>query len=73
MNVVCQKADGNCFLEHERSTDGGIYATRDHGNITSVLQNTELRRAIQNKRHGMLTHSVVLRHDNARLHTAACT
>jgi hypothetical protein len=34
----------------------------------------ELCRAIQNERHGMLTSSVlvVLLHDNARLHTAAC-
>jgi hypothetical protein len=28
--------------------------------------------AIQNKRHGMLTSGVVLLHDNARPHTAAC-
>jgi hypothetical protein len=26
---VCQKADGNCFLGQERSSDGGIHATRD--------------------------------------------
>jgi transposase len=32
-----------------------------------------LRRAIQNKRHGKLTSSVVLLHDNVRLHTAART
>jgi hypothetical protein len=29
--------------------------------------------AIQNKRYGMLTSSVVLLHDNAHPHTAACT
>jgi hypothetical protein len=29
--------------------------------------------AIQNKRHGMLTYVVVLLHDNACPHTAACT
>jgi hypothetical protein len=28
---------------------------------------------IQNKRRGMLTYGVVLFHDNARSHTAACT
>jgi transposase len=28
--------------------------------------------AIQNKRHGMLTYGVVLLHDTARPHTAAC-
>jgi hypothetical protein len=33
----------------------------------------KLHRAIQNKRRGMLTSSVVLLDDNARLHTAACT
>jgi hypothetical protein len=33
----------------------------------------KLRRAIQNKRRGMLTSGVVFLHDNARLHTAAHT
>ncbi|KAJ4433038.1 hypothetical protein ANN_15295 [Periplaneta americana] len=33
----------------------------------------KLRRAIQNKRHGMLTEGVVLLHDNARPHTARRT
>jgi histone-lysine N-methyltransferase SETMAR len=32
-----------------------------------------LRRAIQKKRHGMLTSGVVLLHDNTCLHIAACT
>jgi hypothetical protein len=32
-----QKADGSCFLGHERSADGGIFATRDHNNIRSVV------------------------------------
>ncbi|GFV05067.1 histone-lysine N-methyltransferase SETMAR [Trichonephila clavipes] len=32
-----------------------------------------LRRAIQNKRRGMLTNGVRLLHDNARLHTALVT
>ncbi|GBN18853.1 Histone-lysine N-methyltransferase SETMAR [Araneus ventricosus] len=31
----------------------------------------KLRRAIQNKRHGMLTEGILLLHDNARPHTAA--
>jgi hypothetical protein len=49
---ACQKAEGNCFLGQETSSDGGIHATRDHNNIRSVLRNTKkkLRRAIQNKR-----------------------
>jgi hypothetical protein len=34
---ACQKADGNCFLGHEKSADGGIHTTRDHINIRSVL------------------------------------
>jgi hypothetical protein len=33
----------------------------------------KLHRAIQNKRHEILTSSVVLLHDNKHLHTAACT
>nr|XP_042903052.1 histone-lysine N-methyltransferase SETMAR-like [Parasteatoda tepidariorum] len=33
----------------------------------------KLRRAIQNKRRGMLTAGVVLLHDNALSHTARCT
>jgi hypothetical protein len=33
----------------------------------------KLHRAIQNKRHGMLTSGVVLLHDNLCPHTAACT
>jgi hypothetical protein len=35
-----QKADGICFLGQERSSDGGIYASRDCSNIRSVLQDT---------------------------------
>jgi hypothetical protein len=38
---ACQKADGNCFLGQERSTDSGIHATRDYNNIRSVLGNTK--------------------------------
>jgi hypothetical protein len=60
-----QKADDNCFLGQERSADGEIHATKDHNNVRSVLQNSKkkLIRAIQNKRHGMLTYSVVLLQD----------
>jgi hypothetical protein len=70
------KAYGNCFLGLERCADGGIHATRDHNKVTSVLRNTKkekLRRIIQNKRHGMLTSSVVILNDNACPHTAAHT
>jgi hypothetical protein len=34
---ACQKAEGNCFLGQERSGDGGIHATEDYNNVTSVL------------------------------------
>jgi hypothetical protein len=52
----------------EGSADGEIHATREHNNITTALKSTKkLRRAIQNKRHG------VLLHDNVCLHTVACT
>jgi hypothetical protein len=40
-NAVCQKADGSCFLGQERSAGGGIHATRDHNNVTNILQNTK--------------------------------
>jgi hypothetical protein len=43
--------------------------------ISEVYCKTQkkLRRAIQNKRRGMLTYGVVLIQDNARPHTVACT
>jgi hypothetical protein len=34
---TCQKTDGNCFLGHDRTADGGIHAIRDHSNVRSVL------------------------------------
>jgi hypothetical protein len=40
-NVVYQKADDNYFLGENRSVDGGIHATRDHNNVTSVFRNTK--------------------------------
>jgi hypothetical protein len=40
-NIVCQKADDNCFLGQEMSADGGIHATRDHNNVRSVWRNTK--------------------------------
>jgi hypothetical protein len=62
------------LMGQERSADGGIHATREQ-NGRRILQNTikKLHRAIQNKRHGMLTYSVMLLHDNAHPHTAAHT
>jgi hypothetical protein len=73
---ACHKADGNCFLGEERSADGGIHATNDHNNVRSTLRNNKkLRRAIQNKRRGMLTCGVhvLLLDDNACTNTAART
>jgi hypothetical protein len=58
----------------ERSAVGGIHTIRNHNKVTSTMRNTKkikLRRAIQNKRCGMLTYGVVPLHDNARPHTAA--
>jgi hypothetical protein len=46
---------------------GGIHATRDHNNVTSLSQNTNMSRAIQNTKCGKLTSGVVIRRDNARL------
>jgi hypothetical protein len=67
-NIICQKADGICFLGQERSADGGIHATGDHNTVTIVLWNTKkLCRAIQNIRRG------VLLHNNVRPHTAGHT
>jgi hypothetical protein len=70
---LCQETDGNCFLEQERSPDGGINAKSDYNNVTSLLRNTKkncVRLVMQSKRRGMLTYSVlvVLPHDNARPH-----
>jgi hypothetical protein len=68
-----QVADGNCFLGQERSCGGGFYATRDHSIIKSVFETLKtLCMAIQNKRHGLLTSSVLLLHDSVCHHTAAC-
>jgi hypothetical protein len=73
-DVVCQKDDGNCFVEQVRSADGGIHATRGHNNVRNILRNTKkLRKVIQNKRRGMLTFGVVLLHDNVPSHTATHT
>ncbi|GBM86127.1 hypothetical protein AVEN_43100-1 [Araneus ventricosus] len=47
-----------------------------YGTINAVAYGQTLRklcRAIQNKRHGMLTEGILLLHDNARPHTAAQT
>jgi hypothetical protein len=35
---VCQKADGNHFVEQERSADVEIHATRDYNNFTNAAK-----------------------------------
>jgi transposase len=71
-NVVWEKADGNCLLQQEMSGDGAIHAKKDRNNAKSVLKITKkIRRAIQNKRRGMLTYGVVFLDDNVGPHTAA--
>jgi hypothetical protein len=39
-NVVCQRADGSCFLGQESGADGRINATRGHNNFRNVLRKT---------------------------------
>jgi len=51
------------FLPQGSTINAGVYC--------DTLK--KLHRAIQNKRHGMLSQSVVMIHDNARPHTAAAT
>jgi hypothetical protein len=71
---TCQKADGNCLLGWESSADGGIHATRNHSNVTSVLRNTnKFCMTIHNKRSETLISGVllVMLHNNARPHTAS--
>jgi histone-lysine N-methyltransferase SETMAR len=51
------------FLPQGPTINAGVYC--------NTLQ--KLRCAIQNKRRGMLSQSVVMLHDNARPHTAAAT
>jgi hypothetical protein len=63
---ACQKADGNCFLGQERSTDGGIHAKE-------ITMSQVYCERLRNKRRGMLTSGVVLLNVNARPHTAART
>jgi hypothetical protein len=51
------------FLPRDSTINAGVYCdTRK-----------ELRRAIQNKRRGMLSWGVVMFHDNVRPHTTAAT
>jgi hypothetical protein len=69
-----QKADGNCFLDRK-----GVLMVEFMQQGTTITSEVyceapkKLHRAIQNKRRGMLMAGVVLLHDRACLHTAACT
>jgi hypothetical protein len=63
--VVCQKADGYCFLGQERSADDGSHATKE-----VYCETKKQRRTIENKRRGMLTYGVMLLHDNASAHAS---
>jgi hypothetical protein len=67
---ACQKADENCFLGEERVL---MVEFMQQGTII-ILELycetlTKLYRAIQNKRHGMLTSGVALINYNASPHT----
>jgi histone-lysine N-methyltransferase SETMAR len=71
---ACKKADDNCFFAEEGSAD--VEFMQQVTTITSeVYCETlkELLMAIYNKRHGMLTPSVLLLQDNASAHTDART
>jgi hypothetical protein len=47
---VCQKTDGNGFLEQEGNANFGIHVSRDHNNVKSVLKGTKnLRVAVSKK------------------------
>jgi hypothetical protein len=75
---ACQKADGNSFLGQHKKGVLAVEFIQQETTITSELlvyceTLKQLRRAIQNKSHGMLTYSVVLLHDNVQPHTAART
>jgi hypothetical protein len=41
--LPARKLMANCFLEEKMSADGGIYATRDHSNVRSVLRKKKRR------------------------------
>jgi hypothetical protein len=70
-----RRLDGNCFLEQDRSSDGGIHAAKDHSDVGGVLHAKywKLLSTIPNIRCGMLASGVILAHDNMRPHTVADT
>jgi histone-lysine N-methyltransferase SETMAR len=71
---ACQKADGNCFLGQER-----VLKVEFMQQGTTIMSEVncetlrKLRRALQKKKHGMLTSGVVFLYNNVSLHRAACT
>jgi hypothetical protein len=38
---ACKKSDDSCLLGKEMSADGGIHATEDHNNVTTVSRNAK--------------------------------
>jgi hypothetical protein len=77
MLSACQKADGKCFLEQDRKGVVMVEFMQQGTTIMSEVYCETLKKlhrpAIQNKRHGMLPSCVVIVHDDARPHTAACS
>jgi hypothetical protein len=71
---VCQKAEGNCFLDRK-----GVQMVEFMQQGTTIKLEEycktlkKLHWAIQNKRCGMLASGVELLNDNIHPHTAACT
>jgi hypothetical protein len=45
--IFCQKFYGNCFLEQERSSDGGIRATRDLSNFRSAFETLKRTKVVE--------------------------
>ncbi|GFW94458.1 histone-lysine N-methyltransferase SETMAR [Trichonephila clavipes] len=68
-----EKKHGFCFLGQTMYSSVGIYASRNDNSAAYCQTFKRLRRAIQNKRRGMLTNGVRLLHDNARPYTALVT
>jgi transposase len=65
--TVCQKADDNCFWAGKKCW---WWNSCTKG---SQWRHKHIAKYIQNKNHGMLTHGLVLLHDNARPHRAPRT
>jgi hypothetical protein len=71
--LPARKLTATVFLDNERVLM--VESIQEGTTMSKVycVTRKNLRRTIQNKRHGMLTDGVMLLHDNVRQHTAAHT